>query len=78
MRTRSLDLRIGQKLRVQVVEILAADALIVMNEGQLLRVTNESGMRFRPGQQITMFVRGLDPLQFQIQVYLPDRLDRFA
>lgn len=49
-----------------LVEELISDDLIVNFQGDLIRVANQSGRRFRPGQRIQLKVVAIEPLGFKL------------
>lgn len=58
-------LKLEQKVWALVEEIISTD-LIVNFQGDLIRVGNQSGRRFRPGQRIQLKVTAISPLNFQL------------
>lgn len=58
-------LKVSQKVWALVEEVNGAD-LIVSFQGDLIRVGNQSGRRFRPGQRIQLQVVGIQPLSFKL------------
>lgn len=58
-------LKLEQKVWALVEEIISTD-LIVNFQGDLIRVGNQSGRRFRPGQRIQLKVIAISPLSFQL------------
>lgn len=58
-------LKVAQKVWALVEEIIGTD-LIVSFQGDLIRVGNQSGRRFRPGQRIQLQVAGIQPLSFKL------------
>jgi len=59
-------LKLSQKVWALIEEVLDGGGLIVNFHGDLVRVQNASGRRFRPGQRIQLKVAGLAPLSFQL------------
>lgn len=58
-------LKLDQKVWALVEELMNSD-LIVNFQGDLIRVGNQSGRRFRPGQRIQLKVASISPLSFQL------------
>jgi hypothetical protein len=59
-------LKIDEKVWATIEETQANNELLVNFHGDLVRVTNASGRKFRPGQRIQLKVTSLDPLGFQL------------
>lgn len=63
-------LKINEKVWALVEEISGVGTsnsdLIVSFQGDLIRVGNQSGRRFRPGQRIQLQVVGIQPLSFKL------------
>jgi len=63
-------LKVNEKVWALVEEISGVEAggshLIVSFQGDLIRVGNQSGRRFRPGQRIQLQVVGVQPLSFKL------------
>ena len=79
MRAESLQLRKGQKLSVRISDVLSLHAVIVEFQGQLFRVTNETGDHLMKGQFLTLEVTSESPLLFRIQSRDRSRsFDRFG
>ena len=60
-------LRLGQTIQAKVTDQNRDGSLIVDFGGDLLRVINQAGAKFKVGQQVQLEVRALNPLQFRIQ-----------
>lgn len=60
------DLKLGESLNGQVEEILSGDDLLINFGGDLLRVHNETRRPLRIGDSVTVVVRALEPLRFQL------------
>jgi hypothetical protein len=60
------NLKLHDKVWATVEEILAQNDIIVNFQGDLIRVNNVSGRRFRPGQRIQLKVSSTHPLGFQL------------
>lgn len=58
-------LQLDQKVWALVEELVSND-LIVNFQGDLIRVGNQSGRRFRPGQRIQLQVTSIAPLGFKL------------
>ncbi len=58
-------LTVEQKVWALVEEVNGLD-LIVSFQGDLIRVGNQSGRRFRPGQRIQLKVVAVEPLSFKL------------
>lgn len=58
-------LKLEQKVWALIEEINGTD-LIVNFQGDLIRIGNQSGRRFRPGQRIQLLVTGIQPLSFKL------------
>lgn len=61
-------LMIGETFLAEVQELLSNDEMIVAAEGDLLRVHNETPHRFKKGDQVTLLVKAVAPLRFQLMV----------
>lgn len=59
-------LRIGDLVRVQVVELVGGDELIVSFHGDLVRVQNKSLQSLRSGDKILVRVTQVSPLFLQL------------
>ena len=63
-------LKLNQKVWALVEEVLGQNTtethLIVNFQGDLIRVGNQSGRRFRPGQRIQLLVTSISPLGFKL------------
>ena len=60
------SLKKGQILNARVEDITPAEGLLCNFEGQLLRISNHSGLGIVKGQAIKLQVTQTDPLSFQI------------
>lgn len=60
------QLALQQKVWALIEEVLDNEDLIVSFQGDLIRVQNQSGKKFRPGQRIQLKVTALEPLGFQL------------
>lgn len=58
-------LKADQKVWALVEEVNGVN-LIVSFQGDLIRVGNLSGRRFRPGQRIQLLVASIQPLSFKL------------
>lgn len=58
-------LKLDHKVWALVEEVNGSD-LIVNFQGDLIRVGNQSGKRFRPGQRIQLMVVSIHPLGFKL------------
>lgn len=59
-------LKKGQILLAEVEEVLSSTETICAFHGDLLRISNHSGMAFKKGQPIKLQVVSLNPLTFQV------------
>jgi hypothetical protein len=59
-------LKKGQRVRADVVEVIAESLYIVNFQGDLLRIRNSSRRVLKPGDQIYLEVTALKPLGFKI------------
>ncbi len=59
------QLKPDQKVWAIIEEVVSED-LIVNFQGDLIRVGNQSGRRFRPGQRIQLMVTSISPLGFKL------------
>jgi hypothetical protein len=60
------NLKLNDKVWATVEEILVQNDILVNFQGDLMRVNNVSGRRFRPGQRIQLKVSSVHPLSFQL------------
>ena len=67
------DLSVGESLSGDVQECLPGGDLIICFGGDLLRVHNETSHPFQPGECVTLVVRSIEPLGFQL---IPDRAEQ--
>ena len=67
------DLQLGESIRGRIVEILPGDELLISFSGDLLRVGNETRRPFRAGDAVTVIVKAISPLRFQL---LPERSEQ--
>ena len=67
------DLQLGESVRGRIEEILSGDELLINFSGDLLRVGNETRRPFRVGDLVTVIVKALQPLRFQL---LPERAEQ--
>ena len=72
------DLKLGEQIRAVVEEVLPEDALIVSIDGELYRVMNESGIRLKNKDRLTMTVVAINPMMFKMQKYEERRFERFV
>lgn len=56
----------GKRIRAQIVEVQSGDQILVSYQGQLLRVTNQSGKKLKKNQYLDLLVTSESPLQFKI------------
>jgi hypothetical protein len=59
------QLKVDQKVWAIIEEVISEN-LIVNFQGDLIRVANQSGRRFRPGQRIQLMVTSISPLGFKL------------
>lgn len=59
------SLHTGDLVEGRIMERLACGDLIISFHGDLLRVHNETGANFLPGQNVTLEVASLQPLRFR-------------
>lgn len=60
------QLVVDQKVWAIIEEVMTNQDLIVSFQGDLIRVQNQSGRNFRPGQRIQLKVTAVVPLAFQL------------
>ena len=60
------ELRVGDTLEGRIIELLAGDELLINFDGDLLRVANETRKPFKLGARVTLIVRAIQPLKFQL------------
>ena len=60
------SLKKGQKVEGKVNEVLPGGDVIVSFAGELLRLSNQTGVQFKNNESITLEVRQVSPIQFQI------------
>lgn len=65
-------LTLNQKVWALVEEV-SEDGLIVNFQGDLIRVENQSGRVFRPGQRIQLLVTAVLPLGFKLLEFRHER-----
>ena len=65
--------QIGQRVAARVEDIVSTEAIIVNFAGDLLRVSNKTGRKFKLGEAIQLEVRQLKPLQFQLVDNIAER-----
>ncbi len=58
-------LRVGQKIEVKIVEV-HSQWFIVSFKGQLLRVENKTGLKFKEQSKIDLIIKKVAPLKFAI------------
>lgn len=56
----------GERIRAEVIEVLSPLELVCAIRGKLMRVRNESGTLFRPGDAIALDVLRADPLELRM------------
>lgn len=56
----------GERVRAEVIEVLSPLEIICAIRGKLLRVRNESGMLFKPGDAVALDVLRADPLELRM------------
>lgn len=59
------DLQPGDRVDLEIVEILPAGQLICSLEGRLFRVTNQSPEKPKVGDRVRLFVSSRNPLEFR-------------
>ena len=59
-------LKVGEDVNAEVAECDLDGHLLVSFRGELVRVNNHTDRRFKVGDKITMRVRTIDPLAFQL------------
>ena len=60
------DLKVGDALEGRIIELLPGDELLINFSGDLLRVHNETRKPFKLGARVTLLVRAVQPLKFQL------------
>ncbi len=60
------QLKVDQRIWALVEEVVQQQELIVSFQGDLVRVSNQSERRFRPGQRIQLVVASTNPLGFKL------------
>ncbi len=78
MEAKTLGLKKGARIKVQVTEVLSSISFLVNFEGNLFRITNESRVSLQKDQTLYLTVIGENPLQLRFESYRPDQIDRFA
>jgi hypothetical protein len=73
-----MKFREGERLQAKVEEVLAGNELVVIYDGQYLRVINDSGRKFQPGHLLHLIVVGVSPLKLQLYSQYMKKFDRFA
>ncbi len=63
------NLKLGEAVRVQVVDTLPGNELVITLDGDLIRVANESDREIYPGEMIELIVTALKPLQFRVAIH---------
>jgi hypothetical protein len=63
----SQPLKIGDKIKVQVVESIDKGYFIVNYSGSLIRVKNSSHLKLKVSQSVQLVVTALNPLSFSIE-----------
>jgi hypothetical protein len=58
--------KLEQKVWALIEEVINDSELIVSFQGDLIRVSNQSARRFRPGQRIQLQVSSVEPLGFKL------------
>ncbi len=66
-------LKLGDLVQGRVEEVMLSDDVLINFGGNLLRVHNETKRPFREGDSVTLIVKTVDPIRFQL---LPDRGDQ--
>lgn len=56
----------GQILRAQVEEVTSVTEALCSFQGELLLISNHTGQVFKKGDPITLQVKSVTPLQFQV------------
>lgn len=67
------DLQIGESLSGRVAEVLSDGDFILSFSGDLLRVHNETRRPLKIGDPVTVIVKAVDPLRFQL---IPERSEQ--
>ena len=60
------DLKLGDSVNGRVVELLPGGELLISLQGDLLRVANESRRSFKVDDPVTLLVKAILPLKFQL------------
>jgi hypothetical protein len=66
-------LKLGDLVQGRVEEVMLSDDVLINFGGNLLRVHNETKRPFREGDPVTLIVKAVDPIRFQL---LPERGDQ--
>ena len=61
-----LDAKVGENVQGKVIELLLGDELLISLSGTLIRVANKTKRRFATGDPVTLNVRAINPLRFQL------------
>lgn len=69
--------QLGQLIQAKVIENLSSTTLVVDIQGSLFRVRNQSGHYWKAGDEISLKVTALNPIEFQILTAVRG-FDRFA
>jgi hypothetical protein len=59
-------LRVGESVFARIAELLPGDELLISFDGDLLRVHNETRRALRVGDEVTLIVKAVKPLRFQL------------
>lgn len=61
------ELKLGDRVLARVEEVLSDGDIIICLGGDLLRVSNETRRNLKAGEQVSVVVKALRPLRFQLQ-----------
>lgn len=62
-----MNLKKGEIIIGEVVEVISSTHLICSFSGTLMRVSNYSGRRFKVSNRIPLLVKNVDPLELQVR-----------
>lgn len=68
MNSRLKALKLGDTVSARVSEVLRSGDIIASFGGELLRVYNRTGRKFALNQEVTLEVKAVNPLAFQLYV----------
>ncbi len=66
MKPTSLDLHLGERVLVKVIEVVSAEFLIVGVYGSLVRVKNETSRSLKAGDCLSLVVVTINPIGFRM------------